>query len=227
MAVSDSSRKRLFFGQQLSGARDDLASAEEQMKQTELRTGVIELDGQASAMIGSAAMLRAQIAAKQVEIQAMRQFAADGNPDLERAEQELTTLQAQLAVMGVGNDRRNGDLVVPKGMTSEAGLEYARALREVQYREAVVKLLAQQYEMARVDEAQRGPAVQVVDAAVAPDHPNRQHALVVALVGLLVSLPLALLLALAAELVEALRALRRRATSWSEALEKAWSEEAQ
>lgn len=226
MAVSDASRRRLFFERQLNGARDDLARAEEQMKQTELRTGVIELDGQASAMIGTAAMLRAQVAAKQVEIEGMRQFAADGNPDLERAEQELSALEAQLAVTDVGTDRRSGDLVVPKGSTSEAGLEYARALREVQYREAVVKLLAQQYEMARVDEAQRGEAAQVVDAAVVPDRPDRLLQLVVAAAGLLLCLPLALLLALTAELLEALRALRRRAASWTEALELAWSGEA-
>ena len=75
----------------------------------------MELDGQAHAMIASAAMLRAQVAAKQVEIQAMRQFAADENPDLERAEQELSSLEAQLASMDVANDRRSGDLVAPKG----------------------------------------------------------------------------------------------------------------
>jgi len=90
LAVGEASRRRLFFERQVADARENLARAEEEMKQTEQRTGVIELDGQAHAMIASAAMLRAQVAAKQVEIQAMRQFAADGNPDLERAQQELS-----------------------------------------------------------------------------------------------------------------------------------------
>src|SRR5271166_1278984 len=92
LAVSEASRRRLFFERQVADARENLARAEEEMKQTEQRTGVIELDGQAHAMIASAATLRAQVAAKQVEIQAMRQFAADGNPDLERARQELSGL---------------------------------------------------------------------------------------------------------------------------------------
>ena len=115
LAVTEASQRRLFFERQLSGAREDLERAEEEMKQTEQRTGVMEIDGQAHAMIASAAMLRAQVAAKQVEIQAMRQFAADQNPDLERAEQELSSLEAQLASMDVANDRRSGDLVAPKG----------------------------------------------------------------------------------------------------------------
>jgi capsule polysaccharide export protein KpsE/RkpR len=222
MAVTEASQRRLFFEQQLNGARQDLAHAEDEMKQTQQRTGVIELDGQAHAMIASAAMLRVQVAAKQVEIQAMRQFAADGNPDLERARQEMSSLQGQLSSMDVANDRPGGDLVAPKGNLSEAGLDYARALREVKYREMVVELLARQYEMARVDEARQGAQVQVVDAAVVPDRPVSQFRVWIVLGGLLLSLPLALLIALAAEALAALRALRLRAGSWPLALEQAW-----
>ncbi len=226
LAVGEASRRRLFFERQVAEARENLARAEEEMKQTEQRTGVIELDGQAHAMIASAAMLRAQVAAKQVEIQAMRQFAADGNPDLERAQQELSGLEGQLAAMDVAKDRRNGDLVAPMGMVAQAGLDYARALREVKYREAVVSLLMRLYEMAQVDEAQRGSQAQVVDAAVVPDRPASLFRVWIVLAGLLLALPMALVIALGTEAVEGLRDLRRRSDSWSAALEKAWGEEA-
>lgn len=227
LAVGEASRRRLFFERQVGEARENLARAEEEMKQTEQRTGVIELDGQAHAMIASAAMLRAQVAAKQVEIQAMRQFAADGNPDLERAQQELSGLEGQLAVMDVAKDRRNGDLVAPMGMVAQAGLDYARALREVKYREAVVNLLMRLYEMAQVDEAQKGSQAQVVDAAVAPDSPTSLFRIWILLAGLLLALPMALAIALVTEAVEALRALRHCSDSWSAALARAWGEAAQ
>ena len=226
LAVSEASRRRLFFERQVADARENLARAEEEMKQTEQRTGVIELDGQAHAMIASAAMLRAQVAAKQVEIQAMRQFAADGNPDLERARQELSGLEEQLGSMDVAKDRRSGDLVAPTGMVAQAGLDYARALREVKYREAVVSLLMRLYEMAQVDEAQRGSQAQVVDAAVVPDRPSSQFRIWIVLAGLLAALPMSLLIALGTEAVDALRALRRRSESWSAALENAWTGDA-
>jgi uncharacterized protein involved in exopolysaccharide biosynthesis len=226
LAVGEASRRRLFFERQVAEARENLARAEEEMKLTEQRTGVIELDGQAHAMIASAAMLRAQVAAKQVEIQAMRQFAADGNPDLERARQELSGLEGQLAAMDVAKDRRSGDLVAPMGMVAQAGLDYARVLREVKYREAVVSLLMRLYEMAQVDEAQKGSQAQVVDAAVAPDRPTSLFRIWILLAGLLLALPIALMSALTTEAVHALRALRRRSNSWSAALEKAWAGEA-
>jgi len=222
LAISEASGRRLFFERQVTDARENLARAEEEMKQTEQRTGVIEMDGQAHAMIAAAAMLRAQVAAKQVEIQAMRQFAADENPDLERAREELSSLEAQLAAMDVAHDRRSGDLVAPKGTVSQAGLEYARALREVKYRETVVSLLMRLQEVARVDEARQGSQAQVVDAAAIPDSPTSPFRIWIVLGALLVCLPLALVLALATEVVEVLRFLRRHAGSWPVALEQAW-----
>jgi uncharacterized protein involved in exopolysaccharide biosynthesis len=223
LAVSEASQRRLFFERQLAGAREDLARAEEEMKQTEQRTGVIELDGQAHAMIAAAAMLRAQVAAKRVEIQAMRQFAADENPDLERAERELSTLEAQLAAMDVDNAGRGGDLVAPKGKVSEAALEYERALREVKYRETAQELFSRQYQMACVDEARQGAMVQIIDPAVAPDRPNSLYKIITICVGLLFALPLALLIALASEFIEILGNYRRSTGSWVVALEEAWA----
>ncbi len=64
LAVTEASQRRLFFERELNGARGDLERAEDNLKDTEQRTGVLEIDGQARAMIASAAMLRAQVAAK-------------------------------------------------------------------------------------------------------------------------------------------------------------------
>jgi uncharacterized protein involved in exopolysaccharide biosynthesis len=125
--------------------------------------------------------------------------------------------------MDVDNAGRGGDLVAPKGKVSEAGLEYARALREVKYRETVQELFTRQYQMACVDEARQGAQVQIVDPAVAPDHPNSLYKVITFWAGLLLALPLALLIALACELLAILGDYRRRAGSWAVALEEAWA----
>jgi len=222
LAVGEASQRRLFFEGELAGAREELVRAEEAMKQTEQRTGVIEIDGQAHAMIASAALLRAQVTAKQVEIRSMRQFAADQNPDLERAQQELSVLVGQLAAMDVANEGRGGDLVAPRAKLTQAGLDYARALREMKFREMVLELLTRQYEIARVDEARQGPLVQIVDAAAVPDRPGSLYRLWIVLAALFAALPLALAIALGTEVGAILRAQRRRTGSWPLALESAW-----
>jgi uncharacterized protein involved in exopolysaccharide biosynthesis len=220
LAITEASQRRLFYEQQLSLAHADLVRAEEEMKQVEQRTGVIDAEGQDRTMIASAAVLRGQLAAKQVEIRAMREFAADQNPDLERAEQELAALEGQLAAMDADTDRKSGDLIAPKGTITQASLDYARALREVKYRETIQDLLTRQYEGARVDEARQGPLVQVVEPAVVPDRPVNSYRLWTLLAALFCSLPIALLAAAGAELISILRSARRRSGSWLAAFEQ-------
>jgi tyrosine-protein kinase Etk/Wzc len=178
IAVSEASQRRLFFEQQLVEAKENLATAEEALKQTEQKTGLIQLDGQARAVIESVARLRGQVAAKEVQIRAMHQFAAEQNPDLQLAEQELAGLQQQLAQMGAGAGN-SGDFLMPKGNVPAAGLDYLRKLREVKYNETIFELLAKQFEIAKIDEARQGSVVQVVDRAVVPDKKSSPRRLLI------------------------------------------------
>jgi tyrosine-protein kinase Etk/Wzc len=168
LAITEAGQRRLFFQQQLEKAKDDLANAEEALKQTEQTTGLIQLDSQARALIESAASLRAQIAAKEVQIQAMRTYATGENAQLVEAQQELDSLRAELAKLG-GSEENANALIVPKGQMTQAGLEYVRRLRDVKYYETIFDILARQFEIAKLDEAKEGALVQVVDHAIRPD----------------------------------------------------------
>jgi uncharacterized protein involved in exopolysaccharide biosynthesis len=168
LAITEASQRRLFFEQQLEQAKNNLANAEEALKETQQKTGLIQLDSQARALIESAAALRAQIAAKEVQIQSMRTFATGENAQLIQAEQELDGLRTQLARLG-GSGNIDAGLMVPKGQVPEAGLEYMRKLRDVKYYETIFDILARQFEIAKLDEAKEGALVQVVDPAVPPD----------------------------------------------------------
>jgi uncharacterized protein involved in exopolysaccharide biosynthesis len=165
LAVTEASQRRMFFEAQLRGAKDDLANAEEELKKTEQQTGLVELDSQARAVIASVAQLRAQIVAKEVQIQGMQSFATGENADLRVAQQELAGLRSQLEKTGASSDQ----MFIPRGSLQQAGLDYVRKVRDVKYYETIFDLLARQYEIAKVDEARQGAVVQVVDRAVLPD----------------------------------------------------------
>ena len=168
LAVTEASQRRLFFEDQLRQAKDNLANAEEDLKRTEQRTGLIHLDSQTRAAIQAAATLRAQVAAKEVEISALHLFAAGENPQLRMAEEQLTALQDQLAKIGAASSGAAPGL--PKGTMQQESLDYVRKLREVRYFETIFELLARQLEVAKVDEARQGATIQVVDRAIKPDH---------------------------------------------------------
>jgi uncharacterized protein involved in exopolysaccharide biosynthesis len=167
LAITEASQRRLFFERELAAAKDKLAGAEEALKQTEMSSGVIQLDSQARALIESGAAIRAQIAAREVQIQGMQTYATGENAQLIQAQRELEGLRAQLAKLG-GSSEGDG-LIVPKGRVPQAGLEYIRGLREVKYNETIFDILARQFEIAKLDEARQGALIQVVDPAVPPD----------------------------------------------------------
>jgi len=169
LAITEASQRRIFFEQQLLEANQNLAAAEEAMKNTEQSTGVLQVDSQARSLIESAAILRGQIVAKEVQLQGMRAYATEDNPEMLEARQQLGALQGQLEKLSGSDAHSNSDIIVPKGNIPEAGMEYVRKLRDVKYYETIAELIAKQFEMAKLDEARQGSIVQVIDVAVAPD----------------------------------------------------------
>jgi tyrosine-protein kinase Etk/Wzc len=175
LAITEAARRRLFFEQQLQQAKGNLTDAEEAMRKTQQSTGVLQIDSQARSLIESAAVLRGQVVAKQVQIQSMQSFAANDNPSLILAKQELAALQTQLQQLAGSQQDAGSDINLSKGRVTGAGLEYIRRLRDLKYHETVYELLAKEFEVAKLDEAREGAIVQVVDPAVVPDKKSSPH----------------------------------------------------
>jgi tyrosine-protein kinase Etk/Wzc len=173
LSVTEAGQRRIFFERQLELAKNNLADAEQALKQTEQKTGLIQLDGQAKAIIESVVKLRATIAAQEVALHARRLSSTEENPDVQLGEQQLSGMRTQLALM----EKQSGDAGkfqvsagnVPVGNVPEAGLQYVRRLRDVKYAETIFELLAKQYEAAKLDEAKTAAVIQVLDPAIAPD----------------------------------------------------------
>ena len=156
-------------------AKEQLTAAEEAMRKTQQATGVLQIDSQARALIESTAILRAQVVAKEVQIQGMRSFATEDNPDVVLAKQQLSALQSQLEHLAGSQHDTGSDIVLSKGRVTGAGMEYLRRYRDLKYNETVYELLTKELEIAKLDEAREGEIVQVVDSAVPPDKKSSPH----------------------------------------------------
>jgi uncharacterized protein involved in exopolysaccharide biosynthesis len=181
LAISEAARRRLFFQQQIEQAKQNLTGAEDAMTKIQQSTGVLQIDSQARSLIESAAVLRAQVMAKQVQIEAMRSFATDDNPDLVLAKQQLAALQSQLEHVASSQSDSGSGINLSKGRVTQSGMEYLRAYRELKYQETVFELLSKELEVAKLDEAREGSIVQVVDNAVPPDRKSSPHRLLIVL----------------------------------------------
>lgn len=172
VAVTEAQQRRAFFQQQFQSVKEDLADAEVKLKETQERTGLVELKSQAEATIEAVARLRAEIAQREVQLSAMRTFATPDNSDYRRVAAELNGLKVELRKLEKGGSGGDSGLV-SAGNLPEQGLEYVRALRNVKYQEAIFEIMAKQFELAKVDEAKDGGDIQQLDVAVPPQRKSK------------------------------------------------------
>lgn len=173
LALTEASQRRVFFEQQMKKARVELANAEGALRKTQETTGLIQLDHQGRAIIEAIARLRAEIAAKEVQVVASKSFATDSNPELIVLRQQLAGLRTELGKLEKSGINGGGDVFIPSGKVPEAGLEYMRKLRDLKYGEVIFELMAKQYEVAKLDEAKDMALIQFLDRAVPPDRKSK------------------------------------------------------
>ena len=209
LAVTEASQRRLFLENQLLQAKDNLTGAEIAARQGLQKGGLAQVDAQGRSMIEVTARLRAQISAKEVQLGAMRTFAAEGNPELQRTQQELEVLRQELARV----EGSSPVTAAARGDSSKnTGLDNLGRLRDVKYYEFLYELLAKQYELAKIDEAKDATIVQVMDKAIVPDRRSKPTRSLIILLSTLAALFLSIAWALIREAVSQIRTIPSQAS---------------
>ena len=188
LALTEASQRRVFLEKQMTNAFGNLQNAEEGLKSSQEKSGLIQLDAQGKAIIEGIAQLQAQIVAQEVALGALRLSSTDENPEVQRLLAAIQQMQSQLARMEQGQPSQTAtnSVMLSTRNVPAAGLEYLRRLRKLKYAETIHQLLAQQYQMAKVDEARDAPLLQVLDAAIAPEKrssPKRMQMVLMAVVA--------------------------------------------
>lgn len=169
LALTTGSQRRLFLEQQVSAESEALARAEGAYQEIQQRTGVIQLAGQEEMTLRSIAQLRAEISAKEVQIEQLRTMATEQNGELQQLESGMSALREQLRKAESSSTDSGSGYFVSAGRIPQAGLEYIRRLRDLRYHEALFEMLSRQYELARIEEAKAPPIIQVLDKAIVLD----------------------------------------------------------
>jgi tyrosine-protein kinase Etk/Wzc len=199
LAVTEAQQRRMFYEQQIKKAQDELASAEASFRQAKEKSGMQVTSVLAESGVRASAELRGQIAAREVQMQAMSRFATAQNPDMQRISSELSAMRAQLTKLEQGGGN------AAEGSPTQQ--QAVKSYRDVKVQEAMLEVLIKQYELARVDEAKEGPLLQQVDVAVAPERKSKPKRATIVLVAAFAGLFLGVLVAFAR------RAIRKAAES--------------
>src|SRR5262249_23841341 len=150
--TGDAGRQRGFLAEQLARAKVSLDGAEDELRRFQEKNRAVALQEQTKGAIETAARLKGEIMATQVQLRVMRSFATEANPELWALRRRLDEMNRQFAQMqygeeaqrGTTQDKRRGEYGVPIVRVAEVGVELARLTREVKVQETLVVLLTQQ-----------------------------------------------------------------------------------
>ena len=215
LAVTEAQQRRQFYEQQIQQTQDKLLLAEVAFRAAKEKSGMQVTSVLAETGVRASAELRGQIAAREVQLQAMSRFATAQNPDTQRIASELSALRAQLnkAEQGSGES---------KAAASPLHQEAVKSYRDVKVQEAMLEVLIRQYELARVDEAKEGPLIQQVDVAMPAERKSKPKRAQIVLVAAFAGLFLGVLVAFVRRALKKAQSDPASAGQWL-ALKKAWS----
>jgi uncharacterized protein involved in exopolysaccharide biosynthesis len=191
LAVTEAGQRRLFYEEQLKDVKQSLLQAEESLKGFQEKTGAIKMDDQARVVIQSLAQVRAQMAAKEVQLKVMKTYATANNPDVQRLEEEIRGLKEQMGRLEAKGGH-NPDALMSMSRIPQVGTDYLRRMRELKFSEALYEILLKQFEVAKLDEARDAAVIQVIEQAVQPEKkfkPKRAQMVMIAfVVGFFISI---------------------------------------
>ena len=161
LAVTEAQQRRLYFENQIKKTQDDLSLAETQFRNAQHRSGLQLPTVEAETGVKTIAEMHGQIAARELQLQALKSYVTKENNDVKKLITELAAMKMHLLKL----ERGSLDTLNPQSIQQEAIQSY----RNMKVQESMLEAFAKQYELAKVDESKEGPLVQVVDPATPPE----------------------------------------------------------
>jgi len=203
--VSSSARtKREFIEARLKDITSQLAAAREDLRDFQLKHRTVDLDEQTRLAVEQAVSLKVQQANIELDIRLGEQVLGSDNPELIEKRKRLRAIDDQLRLLEQGgSDSSFFSLPVAEipGLRGQLESLYSR----VRVNESLYETLLNLFEQARIQEQEKSPTIAVLDWPTPPDLRSRPQRRVIVLGTLVISLVVAVFLAMFVEFVARVR----------------------
>ncbi|HEU4364349.1 MAG TPA: GNVR domain-containing protein [Candidatus Krumholzibacteria bacterium] len=192
LKVSRAGRTRDFVGRQLEEREQMLAAAETELKEFQQKHNTLDLDEQLLSAMDLITELSSRAIALEIEMQMMEKYTSTTSAEYQRKQAEYREVVGQLNKLKKPGKDSDLDMVrsyIPTlGTVPDVALQYIRLRRSVEVQTTVYKMLVNEFEKARIEEARDTPVVQVLDEAHTPNIRSRPKRKILILVGGLLGL---------------------------------------
>ncbi|HNX75908.1 MAG TPA: Wzz/FepE/Etk N-terminal domain-containing protein [Candidatus Rifleibacterium sp.] len=175
--------KRVFIEQQLAIVSRELAVAENEFKDFQDKHKMFAIERQSETIIESLAKLEAEKVGAGVSLQMQESLlkSSGSMPELVKVEAQKVAEQAKIEAL------QKEIVLVEKSLAAlpDLALDFARLMRNLKVKEKVFGVLTEQYEMAKIAEAEEGSQFEVIDQPRAPEVKSKpRRSIMVILAGL-------------------------------------------
>ena len=176
LAVTEAQQRRVFYDQEIKKVQQELGNSESIFRDAKQKSGMQVTAVLAESGVRASAELRAQIASREVQLQALSRFATPQNPDMQKISSELSAMRAQLKKLEQGEGQGSSH----NNPTQQIAVQ---SYRDIKVQEAKLDILIRQYELARIDEAKEGPLIQQLDVALPPERKSKPKRMLIVLIA--------------------------------------------
>ena len=176
-------QKRMFVEEQLNKVNEELAAAEMAFKAFQDEHKLVSIDEQSKAVIGKLVELESSKVQSEIQLKMQESLLqSSGNlPHLVQVESKKVAEEAKQAALAKAIGIAEGDLKALPAL----GLQYVRLKRHLAVREKVFSMLTEQFEMAKISEAEEGSMFEIMDQPRVPDRKSKpRRSIIVILAGL-------------------------------------------
>jgi capsule polysaccharide export protein KpsE/RkpR len=188
MNAESGRREREYFETQLQEAKNDFRHASEALGKYGGQQGAMDVDNEGKALADAVAAIEGNLIATKSELKGLQQIYTDNNVQVQQAKARIAELTAQLAQVSHGSQSQAlknnaASANAASGMNNDLSIRrmwglapsYMNLYGEMKIQEAVVQTLAEQYEIAKLQETRHISDLQMLDRALAPERKSRPH----------------------------------------------------
>lgn len=196
LSTSKGKGDRKFIEDRMEMVRDSLITVENKISDFMENNNIINIKGQLTEEVEKAAEMKAQIMAKEVELDIMKTRSASSRKIMD-SEVDLKILKDKydefFSHPGTGGAFINLDNV------PDIQKKYSRLKRKEIYFSKLLEYLAPQYEQAKIQEMKDVPTIQVIDWATRPEWKSKPKRAYIVILSFLISFMVSILLVLTYE----------------------------
>ena len=196
-AMTEATRRLNYYEGELAKARTSLTRTEQQFREYQEKTGVYMGEAQLTANIQNRINMRAQVAAKEIQLRSLLAYATRQNPEVVKLEKEISGLKEE--IKRLEDDPGTGDPLNPLGGMPAARFEYLEKYRDWKFQEVLYNTLLRLYETARLDQSYSPVVIQVLDRAEMPENRSKPKRKMIVVLATFLGFFLAVFLAFVAE----------------------------